>query len=277
MDSVKTLKNGKAFGHDNVSAELMKNAKDIRLFSILLCMFNDTVIHGLSLSEFNVSLITPIPKQKNASRDPSDYRPISVSSTFCTVYEKLLYAKTSHLFTFNNIQFGYKRVTSCKHASFVVKETINYYKRGGSPCYAASLDISKAFDKMWRNGLFYKMIGKIEDCYWRAIVLYYRSSIGYVKVGKKLSSAFVISEGVKQGGIISSYLFNYFLDGLLNDCISLGIGARIGRLNVCIVAYCDDITLLSPVVSQINTLLNVCNEYSQNCRLDFNIKKCNWL
>ena len=124
------------------------------------------------------------------------------------------------------MQFGYKKATSCKHASFIVKEALNYYQRGGSSCYAASLDISKAFEKMWRNGLFFKMMGKIDDCYWRAIVVYYQTSVGYVKVGNKLSCAFTISEGVKQGGIISPYLFNYFIDGMLTECLSLNIGVK---------------------------------------------------
>ena len=44
------------------------------------------------------------------------------------------------------------------HASFIINEAISYYKKGGSPCYVITLDMKKAFDEMWRDGLFIKLI-----------------------------------------------------------------------------------------------------------------------
>ena len=52
----------------------------------------------------------------------------------------------------------------------------------GSPCYIINLDMKKAFDKLWRDGLFYKLIDKIDNIYWRAIVNYYANSSGKVKI-----------------------------------------------------------------------------------------------
>ena len=104
---------------------MLKYVRNGYILSLLLTLFNDIIKYGLKLENFNVSVITPIPKQKKVSRDPSDYRPISVSSIFCTVYEKLIYLKTNSLYKFNIMQFGYKKATSCKHASFIVKETLN--------------------------------------------------------------------------------------------------------------------------------------------------------
>jgi hypothetical protein len=54
-------------------------------------------------------------------------------------------------------QFGYKNKYSCKHAYFIVNETIKYYNVNKSCVYMASLDAQKAFDKLWRIGLFYKL------------------------------------------------------------------------------------------------------------------------
>lgn len=89
-------------------------------------------------------------------------------------FEKIILARCSSLFKFNIAQFGYKYKTSCKHATFLVKEICNYNKNGGSPCYVISLDMTKAFDRTWRHGLFYKLSGKIDDVYWRALFNYYR-------------------------------------------------------------------------------------------------------
>ncbi len=98
---------------------------------------------------FNISLITPIPKCKNKnSTNPEDFRPISVSSFFCTLFEKCLLLKMENIFKFNKCQFVQINRTSCKYASFLIKEIMNYYNSGGSPCYVVSLDLSKAFDRL---------------------------------------------------------------------------------------------------------------------------------
>ena len=131
--SIDSLKSNKAVCFDKIAAEMIK--------------------FGLNLSGFNISLITPVPKCKNKnSTNPEDFRPISVSSVFCTLFEKCLLLKIDNIFKFNKCQFGYTNRTSCKHASFLIKEIINYYNSGGSPCYVVSLDLSKAFDRLWRDG-----------------------------------------------------------------------------------------------------------------------------
>ncbi len=76
----------------------------------------------------------------------------------------------------------------------------------GSPCYITNLDMKKAFDKLWRDGLFYKLIDIIDNIYWRAIVNYYANSSGKVKINGELSTDFKISDGVKQGYLVSFFI-----------------------------------------------------------------------
>lgn len=159
-------------------------------------------------------------------------------------------------------QFGYKKNTSCKHAYFIVKETINYYKHGSSEIKLVSLDATKAFDKLWRAGLFFKLYDKIEKWIWRSIVAYYEKSQIIVKYKDKMSDVYKTTEGVKQGGIMSAYLFNVFINDLIEECLKMGIGAKIGAVNVSIIAYCDDIILMSPSSDHINKLLAL----SQLCK-----------
>ncbi len=55
-----------------------------------------------------------------------------------------------------------------------------------------------------------------------------------------ISKMFQIKEGVKQGGILSPYLFNYFMNELLDESDNLNIGANIGKFNFSLISYCDD-------------------------------------
>jgi hypothetical protein len=121
--------------------------------------------HNYTPSNFNISLVTPIPK-KGDLKEPSDFRPISVSTAYAMIYERLLLMSLTinHLISQN--QFGYKNKTSSKHAYYLVNETIRYYNRSKSPLYIVSLDCQKAFDKVWRAGIFFKLIGKINKLAW---------------------------------------------------------------------------------------------------------------
>ena len=273
---LKKLRNNKAIGSDKICNEMLKNAKSNKLLRVLKNMYADMINEGILLNNFNISIITPIQKKDTNNSAPEDFRPISVSNTFSNIYEMILLDKMEHLFKFNNKQFGYKSNSSCKHASFVINETLSYYKKGGSPCYVISLDMKKAFDRMWRDGLFSKLKTKIEEPIWRALVNYYQNSKGKVKINYELSSEFIIKEGVKQGGILSPYLFNYFMNDLLNENDKKNLGASIGSYNVGLLSYCDDLIILSPHVSHVNKILQMCEFYAINNKLVFNTNKCNW-
>lgn len=134
--------------------------------------FNMMIKYVYTPSDFNTSLLTPIPK-KGTLMTPSDYRPISVSNVYAIISEKLILTKINFDEMISKNQFGYKRKTSCKHAYFVVNGTINYYNSGGSTVHLASLDATKAFDKLWRAGLFYKLKYKIKPSIWRILASYY--------------------------------------------------------------------------------------------------------
>ncbi|CAF0857609.1 unnamed protein product [Brachionus calyciflorus] len=170
-------------------------------------------------------------------------------------------------------QFGYKKNSSCKQAHFVVNETINYYKHGGSKVHLISLDATKAFDRLWRDGLFYKLIGKIPKELWRILYLYYKNSKIKVKLNGIVSESVSTYEGVKQGGVLSPYLFNFFINNLITSCIEKNIGAKIDKFLVPIIAYCDDIILLAPSFNHCQCLLSECAEFAKTWKLEFNASK----
>ena len=70
-------------------------------------------------------------------------------------------------------------------------------------------------------------------------------------------------DGCKQGEILSGYLFNFFLDKLLQQCVDLNIGCHVGTQNISIVAYCDDIFLMAETKQHIELLLKVVGDYAR--------------
>ena len=229
---------------------------------------------GLIPNNFNTVIVCPIPKAKVVQNSASDFRPISISSSFATIFESLLLNHSANTLkrTHRN-QFGYRANTSCKHAYFTINETIQYYNKRGASVFIASLDAEKAFDSLWRNGLYHKLMGRIPDYAWRALVNYYSASRACVRLNGQRSSIFTITGGVKQGGILSPFLFNFLIDDLLHKCTELNIGCQLGNNNVSILAYCDDIILVSSDQDQLKRLLKCCERYSLAWRMRYNATK----
>ena len=272
-DIIKNLKTNKAVGVDFISNEMLKYGNCDNLISILHYVFNQMFKNGYTPNDFNTSLVSPIPK-KGELNEPKDFRPISVSTTFAIIYEMLLLTKidfNKDLISKN--QFGYKPNTSCKHAYFIVNETINYYNKGKSPLFLVSLDATKAFDKLWRSGLFYKLKDKIDEFTWRAILLHYNQSKIIVKINGLTSETIETTEGCKKGGVLSGYLFNFFINLMIQECLNANVGAKIDKTNVSIVGYCDDVILMSPTLKHLQILLDICFKYSIEWKIEFNEKK----
>ena len=63
------------------------------------------------------------------------------------------------------------------------------------------------------------------------------------------------------------------MNEMLIQCTDLNIGATIGNINLSIIAYCDDIVLLSPSEKHAEMLLKTCEQYATYWKFEFNASK----
>ena len=77
--------------------------------------------------------------------------------------------------------------------------------------------------------------------------------------GSCLSEPFFVSNGVRQGGVLSPVLFTVYLDGLLDELSNSGVGCYWGSMFVGAFCYADDIVLLAPCASALRSMVNICN------------------
>ena len=74
----------------------------------------------------------------------------------------------------------------------------------------------------------------------------YQEQEGCVKLGGKKSSVFRLTNGTRQGSVLSPVLFSVYLDDLLVELRSLQLGSHIGGLWYGACGYADDLILLAP-------------------------------
>ena len=72
---------------------------------------------------------------------------------------------------FSKMQFGFQEGVGCIEASFIVLETINDMFERGSKIFSCFLDVHKAFNMVWIDGLLYKLFTelRINGRMWLAI------------------------------------------------------------------------------------------------------------
>ena len=94
-----------------------------------------------------------------------------------------------------------------------------------------------------------------------------------MKWGNTVSSKFTVSNGVKEGGVLSPILFAIHTDGLLKRLKETGVGSHMGSRFAGALAYADDIMLLAPCKSALSILVSVCEKYASEFDILFNGSK----
>ena len=130
----------------------------------------------------------------------------------------------------SDMQYCYKNNHSATMCTVILKEVIHHYINGSSNYYCCLLDASKAFDKIKYGNLFSTLLQRNIHVYCiRLIVDSYARQLSRVSWGNHLSQYFELSHGVKQGGVLSPILFNFYIDKLLLELIGSGYGCHISN------------------------------------------------
>jgi len=76
-----------------------------------------------------------------------NYRGITLSTVLSKVFELVLMNDLQSYLQSNELQFGFKRKSSCAHAIFALRSVVDHYCKSGSTVTVCALDIAKALDR----------------------------------------------------------------------------------------------------------------------------------
>jgi ribonuclease HI len=227
-DAITRLKIKKAPGKDGVCNEMIKHLGPAARQK-LLELFNQSWNKGVFPSAWKEAIIIPILKKDKDPKKKSSYRPISLLSALGKTLERMVNRRLLwHLETNNLItkeQTAFRKNRSTEDQLIYLSQSIENAFQEKKKVVAAFIDLSKAFDKVWKEGLLLKLLtagvtGQMFN--WVKSFLSHRTA--RVKLEGSLSHAVKIREGVPQGGVISPTLFVIFI----ND-ITLGLPRHISR------------------------------------------------
>ena len=177
--------------------------------------FTVVLRHGYMPIALRNCALKPIPKPHKDRSNSDNYRPIALAPNLSKVLERAILLCYQSFFVSSNLQFGFKSGFSTDLCTGLLKCTV----------YGCLLDASKAFDRVDHTLLFLKLLDKnLPIPITRFLLSWYSTQEAYICWNSKNSVSFPISNGVRQGGVLSPILFAVYLDDLLTRLTDAGVG-----------------------------------------------------
>ena len=141
---------------------------------------------------------------------------------------------------------------------------------------AAFIDFEKAFDSVDRQLLWRELAKKgISEKFILTLQAMYCGDNACVKVNENtLTDKIEITQGVKQGCILSPLLFILFIDSLMDELTTNNIDApTMGQVTLPGLLFADDLVILSKTITGLQAGLNILEMFCVDTKLTVNVNK----
>ena len=264
----------KAMGPDGLPNHLLKLIAD-QITPSLTILFNLCLDNGTFPDQWKKANITPVYK-KGQKELKSNYRPISLLPAISKVLERIIFNRIyAHLESNGHLTWrnsGYKKADSTINQLLYITHQIQQNLDDGDDTGLVFLDQSRAFDRIWHEGL----LAKIKSCGINGPLLtFLQSYLSNRKIRVVIEGCESdwnnISAGVPQGSILGPLLFLIYI----ND-ITTSLESQIHL-------YADDAVLMLNLhrdptsIDIINRDLERLNEWADIWHMQFNASKTKYM
>ena len=247
----------------------------IKIFGKSVCkplelLFRNSIVTGKFPQVWKKANVIPVYK-KNEKNLVKNYRPISLLPICSKIFERVIFNSMYNYISKNNLlspnQSGFRPGDSCTNQLLSITHNIHSFFDDYSSLETRGvfLDMSKAFDKVWHDGLIYKLqnfgiSGKL--LYLLKDFLSNRSQ--RVTLNGQYSEWKDVKAGVPQGSILGPLLFLIYINDLSVN------------LKSTVKLFADDVSLFSTVhdpnvsADELNSDLRKINDWAHKWRMSFN-------
>ena len=193
-----------------ITAEILQNLPS-NIIVALTQLYNTCVRLNYIPETWKVSEVIMVPKPGKPPNDVTSYRPISLLPILSKILEKLFLMRLMPLITRNelipNHQFGFRAKHSTIDQIHRITDIVSNAFEEKKVCSAVFLDVSQAFDKVWHEGLDYKLRCHLPKAFCDFLFCYMQERTFRVRQQDSYSCLKPIRAGVPQGSILGPILY----------------------------------------------------------------------
>lgn len=242
------LREGTALGRDRIIAANIKGCeKSVEAYKeIFTKMWELEEIP----TQWKDMRVCPVPKKDTLTR-VSDVRPITCLSTSSKLLNKILINRHREKYeaALHKCQHAYRS----QHSTSTAVEQLIGIIKGVKTLHVASLDMSKAYDKVTKRAIKealdrWKLPVKDRNI----VVQQYIGSQVYVELNGYVAEPFTFQQGIRQGCAISCMIFALIMTSIHQRIDELYHGNEVG-----LISYSDDMMLYSEDLGLLETAVGV--------------------
>jgi exonuclease III len=272
---IKAMPRHKSADAEDMTGELIKYGGNA-LHSLILAMINRCWLSERTPNSWGQGVIVNLFKDGNPN-DPGNYRGITLIPVIRKLFSNMLRKRIEKGVTLHESQAAFREGRSCVDHIYTLSQIVNASGMSKQQLFVLFLDIKKAYDTVWRAGLFYKLKAKgVKGRAWRVLYDLFGKTQSKVRVCGTLSSPFDLLVGVGQGDPLSTLLFDIFIDDLLEslhtECGGNGVTLS-DLLQIAALAFADDVACLSHDAAKFQASIDHVGAWLRKWRMDANTVK----
>ena len=257
--SIARLKNRKMPGVCDISGEMLKAGGEV-VVEWLHRIMNRAWMSSMVPDDWRKALVVPV-HRKGSKMQCKNYRGISLLSIPGKVYAKILDKRMRDITEEKMLeeQGAFRKRRSCTDQLFTVRMLSEKIIAKNKSMIMVCVDLEKAYDNVNRE-MMWKVLEEygIRGSFVKAVRSMYVSCEACVKVLGGTSDWFKVEQGVRQGCVMSPWLFNVYMDHILREAKErFSGGVKLEDRNVQFLLFADDLMLVAEKEEDVESNLRI--------------------
>ncbi len=273
--NIKKLKKNKANGPDEIPNEALIEL-DHEARECVRNAFNNTNTRQTMPESWQNGSLHRLYKGKGKKGMCSNERGITVASNLGKLYERIINDRVTQRANISLAQAGGRKGSSTVDHILLLQETINTAVKKKENIYVIFMDVTKAFDKAWMEGIMHILYNNgLSDNHWTIVKRLNENLKATINTKHGPTRKVAIHDSIRQGGVLSVIMFGILMDQISKELAEEDIGVRIAGTNLTIssLLWVDDLVLVETDPEKMRKALDIVETVAGKYHIKFGEQK----